>query len=132
MEHLPRILLVEDNRICQIVAKTHFEKLGIIIDIASSGKEAIELANRIAFDLIFMDIGLEEGTNGFEVTKYIRINSKINQITPIIALTAHTDKKYKELAIKSGMQAFHTKPLEQEDVQCFLNNFLHIKEIIAI
>ena len=78
------ILVVDDNKINQIVTKKTLKNYGASITVAGSGAEAIELVKNESFDLILMDINMPE-MNGFEATEIIRgFNSEI----PILALTA--------------------------------------------
>ncbi|MBB72006.1 MAG: hypothetical protein CMF50_06360 [Legionellales bacterium] len=107
MLNTPKILLVEDSRMLQRINEKIFNKLGHTITIASSGAEAIKLADNESFDIIFMDIGLPD-IDGIKTTKAIRKQSK-NMATPIVALTAN-DNSYKALCIDAGMNDFLSKP----------------------
>lgn len=106
-----KILVVEDNKLAQMVIKNLLVDLGCEANIAGSGEEGLEKTNQIKYDIIFMDIGLGN-TDGFSVTKLIKANSK-NQGTPIVALTAHHTQSYQQLANDVGMVDFITKPLEK-------------------
>ena len=113
-----KILLVEDDPLAQIVASTILkENFTDHLDIASSGKDAIKLANKNKYDLIFMDIGLPDIT-GYEVTQKIR-NSKTskNNKTKIIALTAHDTAQEKENSRAAGMNNFLIKPLNTKKIK---------------
>lgn len=73
--------------------------------IVDTGKEAVAIADQ--YDLILMDIGLP-GISGIEATIAIR---KKGITTPIIALTAHGEKKDKKICLDVGMNGFLNKPL---------------------
>ncbi|MEZ6146443.1 MAG: response regulator [Planctomycetaceae bacterium] len=66
-----RILVVDDNRVNQILMRGLLEKLGCEISIASDGPDAISRTDREAFDLVLMDI--DAGMDGFETTARIRL-----------------------------------------------------------
>lgn len=84
-----RILIVDDNKINQMVTKKSVEKYGAFAMVAGSGEEALQLIAENTFDLILMDINMP-GMDGFETTERIRMTDK--QI-PIIALTAVEKEK---------------------------------------
>jgi len=79
-----KVLIVEDNRINQIVTKKILEKNGIICTIAENGQIAIDKIKENTYDLVLMDINMPV-KNGIEASKEIR---KFNKTIPIIALTA--------------------------------------------
>jgi len=102
------ILLVEDNKINQMITKKMLEKKGISCVIIDNGEEAIEDVRKNTYDLILMDIHLT-GINGTEATSEIR---KFNKKTPIIALTAISLNENKETLLSFGMNDVITKPFE--------------------
>jgi len=97
-----RVLVVEDNFIAQQVAKALLSQLACHVDIASNGEDALTLFEQNEYDLIFMDIGLGEGMDGYEVTYHIRKQSNAKKNTPIIALTAHASEDNKQRCIEIG------------------------------
>lgn len=117
-----RFLIVEDDKIAQVVAKYTVQELGYDFDIASTANEAIEYARTTKYHLILMDIGLDQGHDGFEVATEIRKNSLINLTTPIIAVTAHIDEEYREKAAEVGMLAFINKPLGVNLLKNYIEN----------
>jgi PAS domain S-box-containing protein len=66
-----RVLVVEDNVINQKVAVRMLEKFGCCVDLAANGQEAVELTERLPYDLVFMDCEMPE-MDGFEATRIIR------------------------------------------------------------
>ena len=110
-EQLHQILVVEDNPIAQLVAKSIVSKLHCSVDIAETGKTALEYWKNHHYDLIFMDIGLPD-MDGYEVTHLIRVHELTKKThTPIIALTAHAGDENKKRCIDAGINAVLTKPL---------------------
>lgn len=110
-----RILVVEDSLIALVVIKTQLTKLGCLVDTATNGESALEEACSKPYDLILMDIGLGDGPDGFEVAAHIKQQSKVNNLTPIMAVTSHGEKEYIEKALKVGMVGFFHKPFTLED-----------------
>jgi len=105
-----KILVVEDNKINQIVTRKILQKNNFECEIAEDGFVAIEIleAGQENFDLILMDINMPR-MNGFETTKLIREKG----ITiPIIALTAFDKDEIEQEAIESGMNDVLIKPFE--------------------
>lgn len=107
-----QILLVEDNPINQMVALGMLEGLGLSIDVASNGKEAVEHAQETRYDLILMDLQMPV-MDGFEATKEIREIEGYEEI-PILALSAAVMQKDKELTSAVGMNAHLSKPIDYD------------------
>ncbi|WP_103070077.1 response regulator [Aquimarina sediminis] len=103
-----KILVVEDNRINQLVTQKIITNYGYQCEIASDGYEALEMTDKNSYDLIFMDI-MMDGIDGFETTKRIR---KSDKETPIIALTAISESENKEHFINAGITKIINKPFE--------------------
>jgi CheY-like chemotaxis protein len=107
-----KILLVEDNKINQIVATKILTKLKLKADIVDNGIKAIEKLNSAPYDLILMDCQMPE-MDGYETTKAIRKGQAgdIDKNIVIIALTANAMKGDKEKCLNAGMNDFLTKPI---------------------
>ncbi|MCE3239292.1 MAG: arcB 4, partial [Gammaproteobacteria bacterium] len=119
-----RILLVEDNTMAAEVVSHMIATLGHNkVDVANTGKMAIQLAKKNVYNLIFMDIGLPD-IDGYETTKQIRSNEFNKNHVPIIALTAHLDEDNKQFVIESGMNAMLSKPLLRDKAKAILNSFI--------
>ncbi len=104
------VLLVEDNKINQMITQKMLEKKGISCVILDSGEEAIENARTHQYDLILMDVHLP-GISGTEATAAIR---SFDSKTPIIALTAISLNENKETLLSFGMNEVITKPFEPD------------------
>lgn len=103
-----RILIVEDNKINQIVTKKILEKNGIICHIAENGNEAITMVKENHYDLVLMDINMPL-KNGIEASTEIR---KFNTTIPIIALTAVEIEELRNNIYMSGMNDIIVKPYD--------------------
>ncbi len=108
-----KILLVEDNKLNQLLASKVLEVWNTSPDIAPNGKIAIQKLMESSYDLILMDIQMPE-MDGYEATKYIR--EKISDSLPIIAMTANAMIGEKEKCIKAGMNDCISKPFEPKEL----------------
>ncbi|WP_375323778.1 response regulator [Flagellimonas sp. GZD32] len=104
------ILIVEDNKINQVITKKMLTKKEITCDIANNGNEAIDLAKENHYDAILMDIHMP-GISGEEATRQIR---KFNPDIPIIALTAISLDDSLDSFYEAGCNDVVTKPFKPE------------------
>jgi signal transduction histidine kinase/ActR/RegA family two-component response regulator len=107
-----RILVIEDEPIHQEVARCLLEDLGLCIDTANNGREAVVLAQRETYDLILMDMQLPI-MNGLDATRAIRAES-LNQSIPILAMTANAFSEDRQHCIEAGMNDHLAKPVDPE------------------
>ncbi len=109
------ILVVDDTVDNQNLARRLLEKAGYIVEIADSGKQAIECFTQTKYDVILMDIQMPE-MDGFDTTKAIRMieqNQNSGRI-PIIAVTAHAIAGYREKCLENNMDDYVSKPLRKK------------------
>jgi signal transduction histidine kinase/CheY-like chemotaxis protein len=104
------VLLVEDNKINQVITKKIIAKQNMTCDIADDGYQAIDFARSNRYDFILMDIHMP-GISGIEATKEIR---KFDVSTPIIALTAISLDDNKNDFLKDGFNEVISKPFDPE------------------
>ncbi len=102
-----RILLAEDNRVNQQVARGMLEKYGCQVEVVGDGLQAIAMARSAPFNLILMDCSMPE-MDGFEATRQLR---QSGIATPIIALTASALDDTRQACRAAGMDDFMTKPV---------------------
>ena len=107
-----KILLVEDNKVNQLVLLGILEDYDIEIEIANNGLKAVEKAAKNNYDLILMDLQMPV-MDGFEATEIIR---KKDTDIPIIALSAAVMKEDKEHAFKAGMNTHLVKPINNNEL----------------
>ena len=121
-----KILLVEDNRVNQILATRLLEKRGRVVTAAENGRTALTEMEDGRFDLILMDIQMPE-MNGLEATLAIRRSeSESKNHVPIIAMIARALTGDREACLAAGMDAYLTKPLNVGDL------FSTIEDVLAI
>jgi signal transduction histidine kinase/CheY-like chemotaxis protein len=106
-----KILLIEDNKINQMITKKMLENKGILCEIIDNGEDAIEAARHDTYDLILMDVHLP-GINGTIATQKIR---EFDTTTPVIALTAISLHENREMLLSFGMNDVITKPFVPDD-----------------
>ena len=117
-----RILLAEDEPSTQIVARELLEIVGLVVDLAANGQQALELACQNSYALILMDMQMPV-LNGIDATLGIRADSQ-NRNTPILALTANAYDEDRERCLAAGMNDHIAKPVVPESFYDALLNWL--------
>jgi len=110
-----QVLLVEDVLANQRVMNAFLRRMGAEVTTAFDGRDAIEKVDHQHFDCILMDLSMPN-MNGFEATRYILAQSKFNQTTPIIAITAEVTEKVAAKCRDYGMVDFISKPVRLEQL----------------
>ncbi|MBB6004737.1 PAS domain S-box protein [Arcicella rosea] len=118
-----RILLAEDNPLNQKLAMKVLERFGFFPELAENGRIAVLKVQEKEFDVILMDLQMPE-MDGYQATQFIR--TKLNNNTPIIALTAHSLIGEKEKCIAVGMNDYITKPFSPKDLFNKIASFINI------
>jgi signal transduction histidine kinase len=113
-----KILVVEDNKVNQIVTQKLLENNGLSCEIAEDGYEALKKVKSSTYDIILMDIHMP-GINGFETTEQIKA---LGIITPIIALTASDKYEIADDITTYKMNDILIKPFEIEDLKVIIRN----------
>ncbi|MDR3199940.1 MAG: response regulator [Spirochaetales bacterium] len=106
-----RLLIVDDISSNLLVARGLLAPYKMIIDCCAGGAEAVSLAEKNYYDLIFMD-HLMPGMDGVETTAKIRAAKTPSSGAPIIALTANVLSGMKEMFLENGFDDYLTKPIE--------------------
>jgi CheY-like chemotaxis protein len=122
-----KILLVEDNITNQEIIVGLLEDSGIQIDIASNGKEGVDMFEKNSYELILMDIQMPI-MEGYEATRRIRAKDKN---IPIIALSANAMQKDRDRTLKEGMNAHLNKPIIVEELYTTLLQYISKKKDIS-
>ena len=111
-----RVLLVEDNPVGALLARTLLRREGCVVETAATGDEAIAALKRARYDLVFMDMRMP-GMDGPAATRAIRAGG---DRTPIVALTANAFAEDRQACLEAGMDDHLVKPLEPEALRSAL------------
>jgi CheY-like chemotaxis protein len=111
------VLLVEDNPINALLARTLLTREGCEVDHARGGAEALAALKVGAYDLILMDMRMPD-LSGVEVTKRLRTQGVT---TPVVAVTANAFEEDRHACKEAGMDDFLVKPLSPEALRGVLS-----------
>jgi PAS domain S-box-containing protein len=111
----PRILVVEDNKINQIVVTSLLQTMGFHdVDVAEDGLMALQQLELKDYDLIFMDMQMP-GMDGLTATRRIREQCKARPLM-IVAMTANAFDEDRRRCFEAGMDDFMAKPFTKKDL----------------
>jgi signal transduction histidine kinase/DNA-binding response OmpR family regulator len=110
--HPLRILLAEDNAVNQKLALRLLQQMGYRADVAADGVEAVECAQRQAYDLVLMDVQMPE-MDGLEATRML-VERLGDRRPRIVAMTANAMQGDREACLAAGMDDYLTKPIRVE------------------
>lgn len=121
----PRVLLVEDNPVNQLVASEMLMSLGCTVRVANSGQESLRAMADEPFDLVFMDCQMPE-MDGFEATRRWRLDEALRGSTrlPVVALTANAILGDREDCLAAGMDDYLPKPVSREQLAVALKRYV--------
>ena len=121
-----RILVAEDNKVNQAVARRILEKWGHTVIIAENGREAVDAAKAATYDVVLMDMQMPQ-MDGLEATRLIRDResggangSGSGRRLPIIALSANAMQGDRDLCIQAGMDGYVSKPIRADELRAAL------------
>ncbi|WP_435955497.1 aerobic respiration two-component sensor histidine kinase ArcB [Dryocola sp. BD626] len=115
------VLLVEDIELNVIVARSVLEKLGNSVDVAMTGKEALEKFTPGEYDLVLLDIQLPDMT-GLDISRELNVRFAKEDLPPLVALTANVLKDKKEY-LDAGMDDVLSKPLAVPALMAVIQKF---------
>lgn len=134
------ILLVEDNDINRLYARSILKQWHCEVDIAENGLVAIEKIKNNSYDVVLMDVQMPV-MDGYEATRAIRAMDSHIRNTPILALTANATKADVEKCLASGMNDYLPKPFTPDDlyrkifkelkIKGFQKNVLPLKSLLG-
>lgn len=111
------VLVVEDNRTNQLVARKMLEKVGARVTLANNGADAVEVFGSAPFDVILMDLSMPV-MSGIDACRLIRAREREEGLrhTPMIALTGNAFDADRKDAMDAGMNGFLSKPIQRRDL----------------
>lgn len=120
-----RVLVVEDNLVNQTVAVRTLKKMGMKVDAAHDGGEAIGILAANQYDLVLMDVQMPK-MDGIETTQIIRANEVEKGLPrlPIVAMTAHALSGDRARCLEGGMDGYITKPINVADLAATIFQWL--------
>lgn len=124
------VLLVEDNEINQQIAVELLDTVGIQVEVASGGQEALDKLTAAApetYDLVLMDLEMP-GMDGHQATRLIRAQERFHHV-PVIAMTAHAMADVRQRCMDEGMQDFLPKPVQPNALFTMLARWLEHKAV---
>lgn len=121
-----RLLLVDDNHANRIVASNFLSKMGVRVDFAENGEQALNIVQHQEFDIVLMDIQMPI-MDGYEATRAIRQLGENYTHLPIIALTADVVSDVRQKVFDSGMNDYLAKPFKPEQLNVTIAKNLKLK-----
>ena len=118
-----RVLVVDDNPVNAVVASAMLECMGVRVDVADDGAQALELMAARSYHLVLMDCQLPI-IDGWEATRRWRAYEPAGQHLPIVALTANAVLGDRERCLDSGMDDYLAKPFEMDDLSAIVRRHL--------
>jgi signal transduction histidine kinase/CheY-like chemotaxis protein/PAS domain-containing protein len=117
-----KLLLVEDEPVNQEIGRELLEEVGLRVDVANNGLEALEMLRNKVYDLVLMDMQMPE-MGGLEATRRIRTELNLPDL-PIIAMTANAFAEDRTQCMAAGMNDFMAKPVIPEKLFALVAKWL--------
>jgi signal transduction histidine kinase/CheY-like chemotaxis protein len=118
------VLLAEDNRVNQEVALELLESVGLRVDVADDGVQAVDLAEKNDYDLILMDLQMPR-MDGIEATRRIR-RLPGRTAVPILAMTANAFNEDRDACLGVGMNDHIAKPVDPERLYTVMEQWMRV------
>ncbi|MBK8972941.1 MAG: response regulator [Hahellaceae bacterium] len=114
-----RVLVAEDNEVNRLVIRGMLQRLHITPIIVNDGLVALKQCQSEPFDLVLMDLQMPE-MDGLQATRAIRGEATLNQMTPIVALTADSMEGDREKCLAAGMSDYLSKPVQLSELKSMI------------
>ncbi len=126
-----QILLAEDNLINQKLATRLLVKRGHQVTVTANGREALAALAERAYDVVLMDVQMPE-MDGIEATRVLREREKMTGThQQVVAMTALAMKGDRERCIEAGMDGYLAKPIQQQELDELLENYVETKSTMT-
>jgi two-component system, sensor histidine kinase and response regulator len=119
----PRLLLVEDNTVNQLVASRMLQRLGFTVEFATDGKKAVDMVAANRYDLVFMDCQMPV-MDGYQATEQIRRTEPPDRHVVIVAMTANAMQSDRQRCLDAGMDDYVSKPINKSEIVAVLKRHL--------
>ncbi len=119
----PRLLLVEDNAVNQLVASRMLQRLGFTVEFATDGKKAVDMVAANRYDLVFMDCQMPV-MDGYQATEQIRRAEPPDRHVVIVAMTANAMQSDRQRCLDAGMDDYISKPINKSEIVAVLKRHL--------
>ena len=121
-----RVLVVDDNQINLTIVKGLLKKTQLQIDMASSGRDCLEMVQKNSYDLILLDHMMPE-MDGLEVLQRLKsMDNNLSITAPVIALTANAIVGARENYMKAGFNNYLSKPIDYNELEAVLKKHLNV------
>ncbi len=124
-----RILVADDNPINLELTRAVLQRHEASVATATTGREALQLAEKQSFDLILMDIHMPE-MSGLEAAKAIRNGDGPNTVTPIVAITADVTAANQKRIFAVGMSEIIIKPLDETRLMSVISGLFRMSDLL--
>ena len=124
------ILVAEDNIVNQKVAMGVLLQFGYQTDLVVSGKEAVEAVERQKYDILFMDVQMQD-MDGLEAARLICSRMSPPERPYIVAMTANAMKEDRELCLSAGMDDYLSKPIRPDEIKAAIERAGKARPIAA-
>lgn len=118
-----RALVVDDNQMNRVIAQRLLERLGVSVEVACDGREALDVLGSQTFDMIFMDQHMPE-MDGIEATREIRKREGDLTHTIIVAFTACQMEEDRQRCFAAGMDDFLGKPVRSSQFSQMIDRWV--------
>jgi len=117
-----RVLLVEDSKLNQIVAKGILAETGVAVDVADNGEIAVAKVRERPYDIVLMDMQMPV-MDGITATKAIRADARFAGL-PIVAMTANAMASDRDACLAAGMNDHVAKPIDPQELFATLRRWV--------
>ncbi|NMO97283.1 response regulator [Paenibacillus lemnae] len=121
-ERYPNLLVVDDHPINRKLIVSMMYKMGLAVDIAEDGLEAVHMASQKPYDMIFMDLQMPV-MDGLEATRLIRNSKMPGHDCIIVAMTANVMHGIQTRCLEAGMNEYISKPVKMSSIQHILQHY---------
>jgi len=117
-----KAMVVDDSRPVRKQLEIQLKMLGVSVELAENGEQAIELSKGNEYDIIFLDVVMP-GIDGYKVCKFLKQNIR-SKGTPVVMLTGKSSPFDKVKGTLSGCDTYLTKPLQHKEFQNIAKKYL--------